>query len=576
VRTHAPDDSFTIASYGLVRIAFYRDAEKETLQGLPRAAPPVGPVAGPGRLVTETRPQHRARPGRRLVTLTAACTVALGVLAAGCVVVTPPPSDTLAISTSPGLFPSFSPSISDYVVRCDASTPVTVSVAAPSGTLVSVDGQPAAGGSFADTVTRDVGQSFSFTVQSPSVGQRWHPNLPSKPPVTYYVRCLPSNFPSWTVQTNGTPQAQWYLTVPATGANYPTIFDAQGVPVWWGPDTGTVFAELLSDGNIAWTSEAGAPAEEHALDGSLVRTITNTLGVPNDQHDLLLLPNGDYVIVADTVKSGVDLSGLCSTPSTCGPSNTSVLDPVIQEVTPGGALVWSWDTADHLPASEMDPQWYQQYITGGSAPYDVYHWNSVEYTGSGFILSFRHLDAVYDIDQASGSTLWKLGDSQGTSGLTVQGDPVFDGGSHFGGQHDARLLPDGTVTVHDDGTNLGRSPRAVRYSIDTLHGTATYLESVSDPLVTSAPCCGSARKLPGGDWVIGWGGSNTITELAPDGTRPFLVQFQSGTLIYRVVPILPGVLSAATLRSAMDAQYATSSSAHAATAPRPAGLPPGL
>ena len=78
----------------------------------------------------------------------------------------------------------------------------------------------------------------------------------------------------------------------------------------------------------------------------------------------------------------------------------------------------------------MDPQWYSQYITGGSAPYDVYHWNSVDYTGTGFLLSFRHLDAVYDIDQASGNILWKLGGSARPESLTVLNDPVFAGGSH--------------------------------------------------------------------------------------------------------------------------------------------------
>ncbi len=336
----------------------------------------------------------------------------------------------LSITSSPSLYPAFDSSISDYVIRCDGA--ISVSVAVPSGTTVSVDSQPAGSGRFAAVVDKTTGESFTIVTQ---VG--------SATPSTSYVRCLPTDFPSWTASRTGTTQAEFYLSAPiAFAPTYPTIFDNNGVPVWWGPKTNTVFFELLGNGDVAWTKSDQTPAEVHGLDGSLIDSITTTGGPPDD-HDLLLLPNGDYVMTADTIKYGVDLSGLCVN-STCGPSNTSVIDPVIEELTPAGSVVWSWDAAADIPPGEMDPQWYSQYITGGSAPYDVYHWNSVDYTGTGFLLSFRHLDAVYDIDQASGNILWKLGGSARPESLTVLNDPVFAGGSHFGGQHDARLNPDGT------------------------------------------------------------------------------------------------------------------------------------
>jgi len=192
-------------------------------------------------------------------------------------------------------------------------------------------------------------------------------------------------------------------------------------------------------------------------------------------------------------------------------------------------------------------------VVSGAAPYDVYHWNSIEDTGSGFIVSYRHLDAVYDIDRASSTIVWKLGGSTEAGSLTVKGDPVFDGGSHLGGQHDARLLADGSVSLFDDGSNLGRAPRAVRYQIDTNAHTATLLESVSDPAIVASFCCGSARKLGPGDWVIGWGGTDTATE-SVDGTRHFTIT-QPGTM-YRFIPIAQGRLSRSDLRAAMDAQYA--------------------
>ena len=73
---------------------------------------------------------------------------------------------------------------------------------------------------------------------------------------------------------------------------------------------------------------------------------------------------------------------------------------------------------------------------------------------------------------------------------------------------------------------LERPPRAVRYSLDLGARTATLIEEKDDPGTVQSPlCCGSARKLPGGDWVMSWGSSALITELAPDGSRVFSLTF---------------------------------------------------
>ena len=81
---------------------------------------------------------------------------------------------------------------------------------------------------------------------------------------------------------------------------------------------------------------------------------------------------------------------------------------MIEELTPAGDVVWSWDTADHIPVAETDPQWRSAPALGALDPY---HWNSIEATATGFIVSFRHLDAVYNIDKATGDIVWKLGGS---------------------------------------------------------------------------------------------------------------------------------------------------------------------
>jgi hypothetical protein len=374
------------------------------------------------------------------------------------------------------------------------------------------------------------------------------------------VRCLPSDFPAWSAQHLGDTQAEYYVTtanVGITGASYPTVFDTEGVPIWWGPKTAHFYAFPL-DQSIAWN--VGGAFEQHRFDGSLVRTYS-TVGEPLDFHDLVLLPNGDHLVVSASRKPGVDLS------SWGGPTNATITDHVVQEVTPGGAVAWSWRTSDHIGVDETTAAFRAAELAdpGGAFgnDYDPYHWNSIDWTGDGVVLSFRHLDAIYKIDKATGAIAWKLGGTPRPESLSVVGDPVFEpgGGGGFGGQHDARYYR-GTLTLYDDGTGRSRPPRGVKYTIDLAHRTATLVRAIDDPGEPTAFCCGSVRPLFSGHYIIGWGGnqdgSADFTETNRLGTRRFALSFTDPqAFIYRVVPILPDLVSRDALRAGMDAQYGT-------------------
>ena len=222
--------------------------------------------------------------------------------------------------------------------------------------------------------------------------------------------------------------------------------------------------------------------------------------------------------------------------------------------------------------SETTPAWIAEQkndVTNGI--YDPWHYNSIEPTADGYILSFRHLDAIYRItNTVAGPIQWKLGGTARSESLSIVDDPL--GGTS--GQHDARLLPDGSVSLFDNGTlGLGprRPPRALRYVIDTQAKTATFAGALDDSEVGSSGCCGSARLLPGGDIVAGWGGTPQIAEYAPDGTRLFRI---SGTFVYRGTPLLPGQFTAQQFRDGMDAQFAAGLSAQAADSPADLGSSP--
>jgi hypothetical protein len=446
----------------------------------------------------------------------------------------------LQITMSPTLSPAFDPNISDYVFTFKTGVSEQISVNAPRNTKVSVDGQAFRKLAFTTKVNLTPGQSFSFVVNS-LAGSK-----------TYFVRCLPTDFPTWTTERPGIPQPEFYIFGPnlsTTGApprNYAIIADGYGVPLWWYHGTGVpTDTKLLPNGNIAWTDFPGG-AEERRLDGSLVRTFTSAseIGGVVDDHELLLLPNGDYLLIANLGRSPVDLSPFG------GSKTATIIDNVIEEIAPNGTLVWHWSAAEHIPVSETDPHWWPQFLAN-SSPADPYHMNSLQPDGNGLVVSLRHLNAIIRIDKASGNIVWKLSGTPRPVSLTFEGDPF----GNFAGQYDARLLPDGTLTVHDNGTLLGRAPRAVRYSIDPIAKTATFVEQVNDPDVPSSGCCGSARKVPGGDWVMSWGQNPVVTELTPGGNRIFRMKFLEPYFAYRAAPVPVGVLSRAALRSGMDAQF---------------------
>ena len=309
-------------------------------------------------------------------------------------------------------------------------------------------------------------------------------------------------------------------------------------------------AKLLPGPSIAYAQFNGtSPAYQvRRLDGSLVQRITSPDGQIDD-HELQTTSAGDrYYLVYDP-KQHVDLTSLG------GPADATALEGKIEEISPAGKLLWSWTTDGHVDPSESSA-WAHSIVTttisqpDGSQAYDVYHANSVSVLGNVVLLSLRYTNSIFAIDRTSGAILWKLGGTPTAESLSVVDDPFAP--LPFSGQHDARLLPDGTVTVFDDESFVDHSPRAVRYRIDTTAKTATLLQSVADPAVTASPCCGSARLLADGDWLVSWGGDPVFGEYRPDGAPVLKIAFD-GLFSYRVVPVAASRLAAAVLRAGMDA-----------------------
>jgi hypothetical protein len=341
------------------------------------------------------------------------------------------------------------------------------------------------------------------------------------------------------------------LVTPSTSlsgpaGHYVAVFDAHGVPVWWYRDTMVpVDAKFFGRSTIGWASGpasvSGGTFELRGLNGALHHTV----GGPNeilDEHDVQRLPNGNYLAILDAPRNGVDLSswGLSS--------QAKITDNVIVELNADNKVVWSWSVADHIDVATANVNWRKQYP-------DVIHMNSIQFFGDHeIVLSIRHFDAVYAIDTRTDALLWKLGGAPTAQTLTVAVDQYASAhpGDLFSGQHDARIQPDGTLTVQDNGTLPLRPVRALRFRIDTADRSATELGQVADARIGPAFCCGGVDRLSSGDWLASWGTANFVTELTPGGT-PVLTISYAPYFSYRVAPVSPSI---AALQRGMDARVA--------------------
>jgi hypothetical protein len=450
-----------------------------------------------------------------------------------------PAAGGVSVSSAPSLFPSFRLHIHDYVVRC-RDGPVTVEVHAHGGWRVAVGDHPLRRGNFRTVVPLSAGRAFNVTTR---YGARRH---------RYHVRCLPGDFPTYTFTRHGPVSPRFFsvdqgLNLPRY-KRYTIIFDNHGVPVWW-YHAPTLGPRVLPNGTLSQFDFRVLKFQIRRFDGSLVRSLSNIGEGIINLHDLQPVGDGGYLVGSSVPQDHIDTSAYG------GSSDATVRNVELQQVGPGGEVLWDWRSQDHISLAETGRWWpfvTTFYTRGG---YDMLHWNSIDPDGGSVIASFRQLDAVYKIRKSTGDIVWKLGGTTTPESLEAKDDPRS---YPLGGQHDARLLPDGTLTLFNNRTFLANHrPRVERFRINREKGTATLLQSITDPDVHSSDCCGSARRLPNRDWLIDWGGyrNNPIGAYKPDGERIFVLRFKARSgYSYRAEPV-PATISARDLREGMNAMY---------------------
>ncbi|MCG6912389.1 aryl-sulfate sulfotransferase [bacterium BMS3Abin03] len=350
---------------------------------------------------------------------------------------------------------------------------------------------------------------------------------------TYTVQqdSLPSNFPSISIDLIDNPSdgkifLAPYLASSPLRPNYLIITDNYGVPVF--------YRKMLTERTLNFVRQSSGvltyfnTGKYYVMDSSysVIDSLYMRNGYLADVHECVLIDSGYSLLLSydyqqvnmDTVISG-------------GDSTATVAGTVIQELDENKNVIFQWRSWDHFKITDATYD-----IDLSSSTIDYVHANALEMDNDGnILLSSRNLDEITKIDIETGEIIWRMGGKFCENNqFTFENDSI--GFSH---QHDIRRLPDGRISLFDNG-NL-HSPqfsRAVEYEIDETNLTATLVWEFKNNPQTFSVAMGNSEILKNDNRVIGWGWTFTppiVNEVTPDGRIAFSMSIPEGWVNYRGV-----------------------------------------
>ncbi len=334
---------------------------------------------------------------------------------------------------------------------------------------------------------------------------------------------------------------------PKDGASQPgaMIVNPAGQLVWFSPaPPGMQAADLRVQQYLGQTVLTYWQGEidlnhgigEGVIDNSQYETIALVKagnGLSMDLHEFDLEPGGvAWVTIYEPVYA--DLS------SVGGSSDGVIEDCVVQEIdVRSGLVMFEWHalghiplSASHLPVPSPSASRLSQSSTGQAASagiWDWFHINTVDVEADqNVLINSRNTWAAYQIGHSFGEVLWSLG---GRSSSFKLGPGV-----QFAWQHNATMLPDGTIQIFDneDNPQIEDRSRGIDIGLNFATHTATLLHTYVNPgQPVLANSQGDVQQLSNDDHLLGWGSIGLVSELSPSGALTFEMRFAPGVASYR-------------------------------------------
>jgi hypothetical protein len=381
--------------------------------------------------------------------------------------------------------------------------------------------------------------SWGFTVavrdRSGEAGGTFHP----APHPAYYQSFQSSpglKPPTVTVTAHapGTMPGDLFLAPYSGPGQYgPMILDENGSLVWFKPlsPQGTRAADFQVqqyEGRpaLTWWQDpliAGGQrtAGEVIMNSSYqqIAVVRAGNGYQPDLHEFQITPQDTALI---TVYNGID----CDLAAVGGPRDGAVADTLLQEIDlRTGLVMFEWHSLDHVALSDS----YAAALPGTqTTPFDYFHINSIDVEQDGDLLvGSRNTWAAFDVAPHTGQVRWQLGGKHSSFAMGP--------GTRTAWQHDARQLPDGTITFFDNGATPAKHPqsRAIQMSLDPQNMTASLLRVAEHPTPLVSGSQGNTQALTNGNWLIGWGEEPDVSEFSPTGQLLFDAHLPAAYESYR-------------------------------------------
>jgi len=348
---------------------------------------------------------------------------------------------------------------------------------------------------------------------------------------------LPVDFPRFSIVQNGETAPGVLVgsvnSTPEGVGSYFLILDNSGSPLFYSRTQS--LGELECNGLFSARRESKGLKKKYTWylqneQFEEVATLQMGNGYLADNHAFQLLPNG-HVLMLCYDDQIVDMSEVMEG----GHPAATVTGAVIQELDVDGQVVFQWRTWDHIPIVDS----YRD-ITKKNFGYIHVNAVSLDPIDGNLIVCCRETSEVVKVSRTTGEILWRMGGKQNE--FTFLNEHPENAPRYFKLMHDARRLPDGNLTMFDNGADeaVGDQERtysrAVEYALDEPNRTATLVwEYRHDPDIR-ALTGGSVTRLPGGHTVINWGGA------AKAGEAPAMTEVDpNGRLVYDITCAQEGV-----------------------------------
>jgi Arylsulfotransferase (ASST) len=357
---------------------------------------------------------------------------------------------------------------------------------------------------------------------SPTEYQVFHSRPELKPPRVDVTTAAPQTTPGY------------IFTAPYAGPGQdgPMIFDNAGNLVWFDPlpygTEATNLQEQIYEGQpvLTWWQgyipPQGFGEGEEVVVNSAYQQIAHIKagnGYEADLHDFHIYPNNTAVM---TVFNPIH----CNLSSIGGSRDSAVTDGVFQEIDLKTHLVRrEWHSLDHVALSESHSsplrsttQW----------PFDFFHINSIDVHQNGTtLISARNTWGVYELNSQTGQITFSAGAKHGA----VQ----MGAGTPTAYQHDATELPDGEISIFDNGgvPKVHPQSRGILVKVDPQTNNDTLVATYEHPRALSSGSQGNIQMLSDGNVFIGWGAEPYVSEFSATGQLLFDAHMPAAEESYR-------------------------------------------